>query len=1027
MTIKQAYNRKPTINVDFLTEDAVFSLKYKEDESLSDNGTLINKGNLSSAILSLSADNDMNGDAGQFSINLVGSERFDRILSPNDITIIRINPGKPNNVQNDVIMVGMISEVKRVGEYGSASVVYQITGQSMAKALMQLKLGTIQEAASMISGNGWMMGMGGLQAASSYTEGEGDSDEGEGNSSGNTNAERVWTKLTSAGFTKYAAAGILGNMYAESSVEPDTTEYGGGGGYGLVQWTPKSKLVTYAKSVNRSEKDLDLQVEYLIKQLRGTTDIFPDTAAYKPLQAANSVSEATKIFLNLYERAGVANLSKRVKAAQGYYDKFKGKTGSNTSSGNRKEIPTPGSQGVTLWGNSASGVVGQLIKWFLLLHTKYSYQNSTKSIGDFVESDLSSWTEDEMLMDPSPIMSYQGSLRDLITESLAKPFNEFFEDYTKDGKTKFIMRKAPFEPDEWKRLKDGAVKVYSNEVIEESLGEANNEAYSIFLANMPSNIVISDQSKYLSQPMYFPSLVDKYGYSLLQVDNPYIFSYSQDGTGGGSSPSNTTGGNTQITKPETSSIKDADLKWTVTKDVTATNLDNFLDKNGPTSSLRGTGKYFIEAGKAIGLNPVILLAIACVESGWGNSPHGKVYNYFAVGVHDKSPASAYTFNSKSKRSGIIDGATWLKHNYYDAGQKTIHSLFVNNGVHEYSPGGEAEADSIASLVASYYSTYPNALAKAKIIMDKGQLTVVKEKPKTTIKGISNDDDKNRNLLKKYSVLLANWYGDNTSYISGELRVVGNPDYRVGKVLTRYDNGQTLNSTSDPIQIDYYIESVSHQWNINSGYTTTLGVTRGLVSSIDRFKHWNSWKDPLTASNQGKGGLQLFDGGLFGEIALSSNIGESAAKAESGTGSNGSDDKLKVPKNAGDDYPSKWRDAAPDTVPDDWRYWNRECVSFVASRLSRDGKKGFTGLGNAIEWANKSGLGLQKSPKVGDVAWFNELDAPGSLGHVAYVSSVSGDNVFLEEYNYGYGETRHKYHTRTIKKTQASGYLRFKNK
>ena len=154
---------------------------------------------------------------------------------------------------------------------------------------------------------------------------------------------------------------------------------------------------------------------------------------------------------------------------------------------------------------------------------------------------------------------------------------------------------------------------------------------------------------------------------------------------------------------------------------------------------------------------------------------------------------------------------------------------------------------------------------------------------------------------------------------GALGHVGNPDYRVGKVLTRYDNGQTLNSTSDPIQIDYYIESVSHQWNINSGYTTTLGVTRGLVSSIDRFKHWNSWKDPLTASNQGKGGLQLFDGGLFGEISLSSNIGESAAKAESGSGSNSSDDKLNVPKNAGDDYPSKWRDAAPDTVPDDWRY------------------------------------------------------------------------------------------------------------
>jgi len=70
--------------------------------------------------------------------------------------------------------------------------------------------------------------------------------------------------------------------------------------------------------------------------------------------------------------------------------------------------------------------------------------------------------------------------------------------------------------------------------------------------------------------------------------------------------------------------------------------------------------------------------------------------------------------------------------------------------------------------------------------------------------------------------------------------------------------------------------------------------------------------------------------------------------------------------------------------------------------------------------------LQKTPKVGDIAWFNELAAPGAAGHVAYVAKVSGDDVFIEEYNFN-PEAIHAYHTRTIKKTQASGYLRFKNK
>lgn len=49
--------------------------------------------------------------------------------------------------------------------------------------------------------------------------------------------------LRSIGFTIYAAAGIVGNMWAESFMSPGQWEFPtgydtGSGGYGLVQWTP---------------------------------------------------------------------------------------------------------------------------------------------------------------------------------------------------------------------------------------------------------------------------------------------------------------------------------------------------------------------------------------------------------------------------------------------------------------------------------------------------------------------------------------------------------------------------------------------------------------------------------------------------------------------------------------------------------------------------------------------------------------------------------------------------------------------
>ena len=80
------------------------------------------------------------------------------------------------------------------------------------------------------------------------------------------NAKYVWDELIKAGFTKEAAAGIMGNLDAESAFKTDWS--GDQGSVGIAQWrgTRKENLVKYAKENNGSETDIRIQTGFLIHQ-----------------------------------------------------------------------------------------------------------------------------------------------------------------------------------------------------------------------------------------------------------------------------------------------------------------------------------------------------------------------------------------------------------------------------------------------------------------------------------------------------------------------------------------------------------------------------------------------------------------------------------------------------------------------------------------------------------------------------------------------------------------------------------------
>ncbi|MBD5118553.1 MAG: hypothetical protein HDT37_05535 [Clostridiales bacterium] len=169
-----------------------------------------------------------------------------------------------------------------------------------------------------------------------------------------SNDKIIWDKLIAAGLTPAGAAGLLGNLYAESGLNPQnlqntyeaklgftdatyTAAVDNGtytnfakdcAGYGIAQWTystRKAALLAYAKGQGRSIGDLDMQVGYLLQELQS---LF--RSVWDKLCTTTSVREASDCVLLQFERPAnqsTENCARRAAIAQEFYDRF---TGGNT-------------------------------------------------------------------------------------------------------------------------------------------------------------------------------------------------------------------------------------------------------------------------------------------------------------------------------------------------------------------------------------------------------------------------------------------------------------------------------------------------------------------------------------------------------------------------------------------------------------------------------------------------------------------------------------------------------------------------
>lgn len=88
------------------------------------------------------------------------------------------------------------------------------------------------------------------------------------------NANIIINYYRSIGINDNTIAAILGNMQAESTLSPGLNERGGGGGYGLVQWTPKSDLINACTTLGLSPYTSgDVQIQVVIQEIIGPSSV----------------------------------------------------------------------------------------------------------------------------------------------------------------------------------------------------------------------------------------------------------------------------------------------------------------------------------------------------------------------------------------------------------------------------------------------------------------------------------------------------------------------------------------------------------------------------------------------------------------------------------------------------------------------------------------------------------------------------------------------------------------------------------
>lgn len=152
------------------------------------------------------------------------------------------------------------------------------------------------------------------------------------------NAKYIYSYLTAKGWSLNAIAGMLGNMQAESSINPGRWQSDDVGntslGYGLVQWTPSTKYTEWATANGFSDpSEMDSNLARIVYEVENSLQWIAtssyDLSFSEFATSGLSVGELAKAFLLNYERPADQSTSVqayRASLAEAWYTELSGST-----------------------------------------------------------------------------------------------------------------------------------------------------------------------------------------------------------------------------------------------------------------------------------------------------------------------------------------------------------------------------------------------------------------------------------------------------------------------------------------------------------------------------------------------------------------------------------------------------------------------------------------------------------------------------------------------------------------------------
>ena len=199
-------------------------------------------------------------------------------------------------------------------------------------------------------------------------------------------AKQVWAFFTRLGYSAECTAGIMGNFYQESGMNPTAIQGGGRGpAAGICQWenyNTKSgrwkAMSDYAASRGKDWTDLDSQLNFVHKELT-SNDIDQRMSAkigasnwsnvgystsnamsYSQWKTCKDIQKATYLFEIAFERAGTPHMERRLQAAAAYYNLYSGKTYTYTGTVDTSSYTPTTSTGTTSSASENSGLFGNI-------------------------------------------------------------------------------------------------------------------------------------------------------------------------------------------------------------------------------------------------------------------------------------------------------------------------------------------------------------------------------------------------------------------------------------------------------------------------------------------------------------------------------------------------------------------------------------------------------------------------------------------------------------------------------------------